>query len=317
MRRARTTIAGVFVLVLLAGCGLGLAGCGLGAGATPSDVALVVTSEFGAHVLPAGGPLQVKGEETAMSLLERNYRVIASNGGGFVQSIDGHSGGQQEGQPLAWFYYVNGVEATKGAAATDVRSGDRIWWDRHDWSQTESIPAVVGSFPEPFVHGIEGKRVPVRVECASLAGYACRTVTARLRALGVAASATAITSTDPPRVLRVLVAPWLSIDGDPGAEGLLQGPRASGVYARFSSDGRALTLLDQDGRAVQTLHAGGGLIAATRQGEGPPVWLVTGTDGKGVQRAAGAFDQSTLRERFAVALGAGGATALPDSGPSA
>ena len=46
-----------------------------------------------------------------------------------------------------------------------MRGGDRVWWDRHDWSAATRVPAVVGSFPEPFVHGIDGKRLPVRVEC--------------------------------------------------------------------------------------------------------------------------------------------------------
>ena len=27
------------------------------------------------------------------------------------------------------------------------------------------VPAIVGAFPEPMRHGIEGKRLPVRVEC--------------------------------------------------------------------------------------------------------------------------------------------------------
>ena len=83
-----------------------------------------------------------------------------------MQSINGLSGGEEGGQPVDWFYYVNGVQATKGAAATDVHPGDQIWWDRHDWSQAEDIPAVVGSFPEPFLNGFGGKRYPVRVECA-------------------------------------------------------------------------------------------------------------------------------------------------------
>ena len=143
-------------------------------------------------------------------------------------------------------------------------------------------------------------------------------MTARLRTLGVplAISALTRTSASTPRALRVLVAPWASIAGDLGAQGIEHGPRASGVYARFSADGTALTLLDQDGLAVQTLHAGAGLIAATRNLQDPPIWLVTGTDGEGVQRAAGAFDTSTLQHRFAVALDAAGAVALPDPGPT-
>jgi len=292
-----------------------LAGCGLGAGPTPSDVKLVVTSDFGARALPAAGPLKVDGQVTVMSLLTRNYRVATREAGGYVQSIDGRSAGQEAGAPIDWFYYVNGVEANKGAAVVDVRTGDRIWWDRHDWSQAETIPAVVGSFPEPFANGIEGRRLPVRVECASVAGYACRTVTARLRALDASTSIAAIGSRGGPQALRVLVAPWASIAHEAGAAGLRQGPRASGVYARFSADGQALTLLDQSGGSVQTMRAGAGLIAATRQREDPPVWLVTGTDAHGVDLAARALDQDTLRDRFAVALGPHGAVALPDGEP--
>ncbi len=75
-------------------------------------------------------------------------------------------------------------------------------------------------------------------------------------------------------------------------------------------------LLDQAGRAVRTLGAGGGLVAATRTGEESPAWLVTGTDSSGVARAAQAFDTATLRDRFAVAVAASGALALPLRGPS-
>jgi hypothetical protein len=309
MRLSRAVALAVLAVVTLAGCGLG-------AGSAPSGVSLLVTSRFGAHVIHASGTLKVEGQETAMSLLQRNYRVDTGDGGGFVESVDGVAGGHEAGQPVDWFYYVNGVEATKGADATNVRSGDRIWWDRHDWSQTEGVPAVVGSFPEPFLHGIEGKRLEVRVECASLAGSACRTVAARLRALGVSSVTGPIASTVDPSVLSVIVAPWASIGARLGVQGLEHGPRASGIYARFSADGGQLSLLDQEGRTVQTLSAEAGLIAATRQGESAPVWLVTGTDGPGVERAAQAFDESTLEDRFAIALTAAGAVSLPDAGSS-
>jgi hypothetical protein len=312
----RTKLAGTLAALALAA--LALAGCGLGAGPTPSGVSLLVTSGFGQRVLRPTGPLQVKGQETAMSLLTRNYTVSTSDGGGFVQSVDGLSGGQEAGQPVDWFYYVNGVEATTGADATNVRSGDRVWWDRHDWSQTEGVPAVVGSFPEPFLNGVEGRRLPVRVQCASLAGHACRTVLARLHAVGVTGTVGALEPAAPAserRVLSVLVAPWSEIERVLGAQGLQNGPRASGVYARFSPSGQTLTLLEESGGAAQILRAGAGLIAATRRDEDAPVWLVTGTDAQGVERAARAFDRSTLEHRFAVALGPDGAIALPDGTP--
>ena len=148
-----------------------LSACGLGAGPAPGAVQLSVTQDFGARAVPREASLKVSGQETVMSLLMRNYRVSTRYGGGFVQSIDGQAGGDTGAHPVDWFYYVNGVQAPKGAAATDVDRGDHIWWDRHDWSQTEEVPAVVGSYPEPFLDGFGGKRYPLRVECAARVGH--------------------------------------------------------------------------------------------------------------------------------------------------
>jgi hypothetical protein len=275
---------------------------------------MLVTRDFGGQQLHRVAGLTVHGQETVMSLLVRNYSVGTRFGGGFVESIDGLSGGQEAGQPVDWFYYVNGVEAGKGAAASNVHPGDHIWWDHHDWSQTEHIPAVVGSFPEPFLNGLAGKRLPVRVECASVAQYACQTVTGRLRAYGVPAAIAALGSAGEPETLRVMVGPWIRVEGDPASASILEGPRASGVYARFSRTGSSLTLLERDGRDVRTLVGGAGLVAATRHGEDAPVWVVTGTDPAGVDLAARAFDAGTLESRFAVALIPSGALPLPVTG---
>jgi hypothetical protein len=288
----------------------GLAGCGLGAGHTPGAVQLEVTSDFGARVLPRDGDLKLSGQETVMSMLMRNYKVGTRYGGGFVQSIDGLGGGALGGAPVDWFYYDNGVQAPKGAAATNVHRGDRIWWDRHDWSQTEDVPAVVGSFPEPFLDGLEGKRYPLRVECTEVSGAACRTVRARLRALGVRVNVAGIGG-GAPQTLRVLVGAWPRIGPSLGAQSIARGPRASGIYALFSRDGRTLTPLDQDGARLRPLGAGTGLIAATRRLQDAPIWVITGTDAAGVQRAASSLGERTLRDRFAVALTPAGPVALP------
>jgi Domain of unknown function (DUF4430) len=296
---------------------LALCGCGLGAGPAPTAVRLLVTRDFGATVLRPNGPLSVRGQETMMSLLMRNYSVATRFGGGFVQSIDGIAGGQEAGRPVDWFYYVNGVQAPKGAAATNVHPGDHVWWDHHDWSQTEEVAAVVGSFPEPFLNGIDGKRLPVRIECTSVSSFACRTVTERLRSFDVPAAIAAIGSGGAPETLRVLVGTWPRLAGDLDVEGIERGPRVSGVYARFSRSGETLQLLDQDGHAVRTLGAGSGLIAATRQGEDAPVWVVSGTDEKGVEGAARGFDEATLGHHFAVALSAGETLPVPVSVPAA
>jgi hypothetical protein len=284
-----------------------LAGCGLGPGPVPTGVHLTVTRDFGAQVLAGTSAPKASGEETVMSLLLRNAKITTKYGGGFVESIDGHSGGEAGGEPTDWFYYVNGIEAPKGAAATNVHPGDHIWWDLHDWSQTDEVPAVVGSYPEPFLNGSEGKRLPVRVECAAAQSAPCRTVIARLRALGVPAAVAAIGSGAEPDALQVVVGRWTAIHGDPSVTGIESGPRTSGVYARFAPNGQTLTLLGGDGSATATLTAGAGLVAATKDDEGAIVWVVSGTDEAGVARAARAFDASSLENKFALAVASTGA----------
>lgn len=288
-----------------------LAGCGLGAGHTPTAVTLTVTRDFGSRVLTHRGAPRVRGQETVMSLLMRNYGVSTRYGGKFVQSIDGLTGGQESGAPVDWFYFDNGVQASKGAADTVVHPGDAIWWDRHDWSQTEDVPAVVGSFPQPFLTGITGKRLPVRIECDDVGGTACQAVAAHLRGIGVPAAIAGLGVTGGPLTLRVLVGPWSRIGGDAGAREIQAGPRESGIYARFSSDGRSLTALDQRGRALAPMSGDTGLVAATRNAEDAPVWLITGTDARGVELAAEGLRADVLHDRFAAAFHAGAVISLP------
>ena len=297
--------------ILVLACLPALAGCGLGAGPAPKEVRLLVTRDFGSRVLHETPQPKISGAETVMSLLLRNYAVSTRFGGGFVQSIDGLAGGREGGRPIDWFYYVNGVEAPKGAAETNVHPGDHLWWDRHDWSQTDNIPAVVGSYPEPFLNGIEGKRLPVRVECSTDAGAACETVTRRLQADGVPAATSAIGSGGGNAILRVLVGTWPALRIDPGVRPIEQGPHESGVYAAFTKDGSELTLFEPDGRAFPLGGESAGLIAATRTGEEAPTWVVTGTDTAAVSRAAADFGKAPLRNHFALAVLPTGGLALP------
>src|SRR5579862_1407803 len=159
-----------------------LAGCGLGAGPGTSDVTLTVTGNFGTERIGSVTEKRVPGSETVMRMLERHFTVGTRYGGGFVESIDGHAGTSSRRD---WFYYVNGIQGGRGAAGTPVHKGDRIWWDLHDWTATDSIPAVVGSFPEPFVNGSGGRRLPTVLECASDTEAACTRVTDELGKLKI------------------------------------------------------------------------------------------------------------------------------------
>jgi hypothetical protein len=277
-----------------------LAGCGLGAGKGTSDVSLTVTRDFG--TIPVGSALerQVPGSQTVMRLLERTFRVNTRYGGGFVQSINGLSGTSARRD---WFYYVNGIEASLGAAGTSVHHGDRVWWDLHDWTATDSIPAVVGSFPEPFVHGTGGRKLPTTLACAPDAGAACKRVASEFQAIDVPAPTALIGTGSGSDSLAVEVGTWRDLNGELAATLVEHGPSASGIYARFTGkDGSSLQLLNPAGQVVRTLRAGAGLIAATGQSATGTVWLITGTDVSGVTAAAAALAPARLRDHFALAV---------------
>jgi hypothetical protein len=296
---------------------LALTGCGLVGASAPTALQLQVTRDFGAHVLYRSGQMSLAGNETVLGFLRHYANVGTSDGGRLVTAIGGLSAGRdvEAEHPAEWSYYVNGVSPGTGAASTAVNPGDHIWWDLHAAGQAPHIPAVVGSFPEPFLNGLEGKRLPVRIECTSDSAEACRTVTDRLRGFGVPAAVAAVGSGGAPEALRLLVGPWPRLGVELAAQNIGRGPGFSGVYSRFSANGQTLALLDAEGRAVRTLSRDAGLIAATRGAKEAPLWVVTGTDAAGVELAARAFDRASLEDRFAVALEPGGAIALPAPAP--
>jgi hypothetical protein len=314
MLRARLLLP-VLLAALVGGCGVGSGEDTGGVGAT-----IVVTRDFGAQSLKRADVRSVPAGETVMRALQRQYDVGTRYGGGFVQSIEGLSAGREQGRPVDWFFYVNGIESEEGAAARELHDGDHVWWDHHDWGTTMRVPAVVGAFPAPFTRGIEGKRFPVRIDCAPSARRECDEVRERLKAAGISGLATAsIGQNGGLEVLRVVVGTWPEVRRDPAAAQIEKGVQASGVYAGIDAAGKELTLLDARGDARRTLGAGSGLVAATVFGEQAPAWIVTGTDAAGVAAAAGALTEDVLEGHFAVAVAEGRPIPLPvtDTDPAA
>jgi hypothetical protein len=287
-------------------------GCGLGAGESKDGGASVlVTRDFGSRQLGTAAAEPIPGGETAMRMLQRDFDVETRYGGGFVQAINGVAGGREDGRPVDWFYYVNGILADEGAAAHKLESGDRIWWDHHDWGASQDIRAVVGAFPEPFLSGVDGKRLPVRLDCAADADEICDEVAERLSEVGVNAGRSGAGSFGGVGVLRIKVGRWAEVRNDSAVRRLELGPRASGVFARPTAAGDEIALLDAQGEVERTLGPGGGLVAATRMGGEAPTWVVTGTDEVGVAAAAAQLQEEALHNNFAIAVEDGRPTPLP------
>lgn len=295
----RPLAAALAAAALLAG------GCGLGAGdeRTGDGAQVRVTRDFGRQALGSSLEARVREDQTVMRLLRSGFDVDTRYGGRFVQSIDGLSGGGPTGQD-DWFYFVNGVEADEGAAEYELSPGDRVQWDYRRWDEAESVPAIVGAFPEPFLHGLEGKRRPVRVECEDPRSDYCERAKDSLEAVGVPTASATIGAPNTETVTRLVVSRWPRARIVRGAPELEEGPGRTGVFARFSGDGESLELLDEDGDPARTVRAGDGtaLVAALRPRADELVWLVTALDEEGLAAGARALRESALRDAFAVAV---------------
>jgi len=138
------------IAIALLSAALAVAGCGLGPGDDLGSVGLTVTRDYGAGQVIAPVSDDVNESDTVMRVLERNADITTRYGGGFVQSIDRIEGDYGGGRSLDWFFYVDGVESTVGAADVQLHGGEAVWWDYRDWSATLSVPAVVGSWPHPY-----------------------------------------------------------------------------------------------------------------------------------------------------------------------
>ena len=264
MRAPRPRLLALVALALLLAAGL--AGCGLGAGESDTGGARARHARL-RHETAGGadrpGPAVLRDGDAPAGAQLRGQDALRRR----LRAVDRRARRRREdGRPVDWFYYVNGIEASVGAADVQLHDGDRIWWDRHDWGATPHVPAVVGSFPEPFAHGAEGKRYPVVLECADDVRRRLQDVSERLGAAGViAARQTLGTGVGARNGARARRAAGASCAATSALAQLDRGPAASGVYARFSSDGQtARACSTPQGDAARTLGAGAGLVAATR-----------------------------------------------------
>jgi hypothetical protein len=303
VRRVRALAAAA---VVLAGVATAVAGCGFGEGAQKAGGAatLRVTRDFGHRELGSARLDKVHEGDTVMRMLRSKFDVTTRFGGRFVQSINGLSGRGAGGQ-VDWFFFVNGIEADRGAAEWHVSPGDRIQWDRRDWTAAMRVPAIVGSFPAPFTTtGDRGKRRPVRIECEDVKAPACTEARHRLERVGVPTSGSSIGAPGTEGVTRLVVAKWPRARGVRGASQLENGPDSSGVFARFTDGGSTLELLDEHGDPVRSVRRGDGvgLVFALQPRADELIWVVTALDERGLEAGARALDAGSLRDAFAVAV---------------
>jgi hypothetical protein len=302
----------VLVLAIAAGTA---AGCGDSAEPSGPTVSQRITLDFGRETIASQESAPLEGHGTLLRLLKGYEDVKTRFDGQAIDSIDGRAAQREGEDETTWVTNVNGIETDETAPKYRLYPGDVVQWDLRDWYVTLDVRATVGAFPQTFTRGVFGRRFPVTVECAPTSAAACARVKGALRDAGVATDGSRPPGGRPPggqpQRAKVLVGPWSRWREREDPRRISEGPRYSGIFARFSPDGRELRLLDWNAHRVRAAGAGTGLVGAIRPTEEDLLWLVTGVDERGVQRAAEALTSEDMRDAFAVAVTAEGIEKLP------
>ena len=127
-------------------------------------VTIIATEKFGASVL-FNEELGIESGESAMDVLQKVATVTTTYGGGYVGSINGIKSqyNSEDGEKKDWLYYINGMLASVGATRYKPHPGDIIRWDFHDWSSDRAVTAIIGDYPEPFLHGYNSMVTPTSI----------------------------------------------------------------------------------------------------------------------------------------------------------
>lgn len=259
---------------------------------SPYQINLTVTRDYGHKKIYSKNVGLVK-DEVGMEVLFRNLDIQTAYGGGFVNAINGLESAYtfktgKDRKKEDWFYWVNGILAPVGVAEYRPQAGDEIWWDYHDWNMTMFVPAVIGSYPHPFINGFLGKNPGTVILYTKEFEQRAEELKKSLQVLGV--KQIDIASFDPeaiksPKKFYILLGVWEDFAKESEIiKDVNTRTKLIGVYAKFE-EGK-LHGLNFNGKVISS-HQQAGVIFGYGSSIGSihPVWMVTGTDEKGVDMA--------------------------------
>lgn len=256
-----------------------------------------------------------------MDALKKVAEVETAYGGGFVNAINGVRSGFTGSSKAKtdWFIYINGLQSNVGALDYRLHDGDTEHWDFHSWSFQQFIPATVGAFPEPFLHGYQEKNRPTFVIYSDNLKEAAQKLESGLVQLGVHNVSIRSTSELPVSEKEASNLILLGTADDELISELNRNWKKLGFFAHFENGN--LVVLNAKGETAAKHGARTGIIQATQNPWNPNgigvcenvAWMVAGTDKTGV---GGAIDvllkrHAQFRHAFAVVITSGEIIEVP------
>lgn len=269
------------------------------AGPTASNsntITLMITRDFGKQVL-FKQPVSIGSNSTIMDVLQANTDVTTKYDGNYVSSIKGlesHNGGIS-GSNSDWFYYINGICSDAGAGDYTLKPGEIIWWDYHAWKNMGFVnSAVIGCYPEPFIHGYRGKVVATTIMSSADNLKLAEEMAKALKAKGASVNMVELNNnllekrTNP----TIVIGTWNELTTLAWINNFNHAYRKTGTSIHFTDN--SLELLDFSGNSARTISGSAGIIAASGSGlgDGHPLWMIAGTDQVGLQQAVELLSQN-------------------------
>lgn len=185
-----------------------------------------------------------------------------------------------------WFFYVNGFFADVGALDYFPTVGEKIWWDYHQWRIQRSANALIGCYPEPFLHGYQGKIKPTKIVYTPTQKAKAFELLDSLKSLGVQEIDSEIFAAEftPHQGPRLVIGKWSDLENNNYLQQLNQGFQKNG-FLHFT--GASLHLYDYQGEKLKELSGDVGVIVAfaAKAADLAPLWLISGLNEKGVEKA--------------------------------
>lgn len=188
-----------------------------------------------------------------------------------------------------WFFFVNGIFADTGALDYLPQAGERLWWDYHPWQMFQAVNAVIGCYPEPFLHGYRGKPKATTILYSAAEKELAYKLQEGLTSSGVQKiiiyeiSEEFISKREGPTIV---LGVWPELKKNKHLDELNQGFRKNGTFVHFTDE--SIELLDYTGKKGNEFFGGVGVIATSGKaaGDDSPLWIISGMDEEGIKNAA-------------------------------